>query len=235
MLITAGLLGWAFRRWRITSAIKAGGEIAAHARRARTIREVARNWWDRRRLARYGPMDWPGTYVIGEDESRAIVRLPVGHDEGRHMLLIGATGGGKTTTLSWALWRHLDAGCGAILIDPKGDPQLVERARMEALAHSRPFYCFSLDSPRHPWNPLAFGTPSEKADKLIGAEEWTEPHYKRLYQRYLLNLFIAVQARGQTAHLALVVELLNPDGWRCTAGRSTEKWTPTDSPPTSRT
>lgn len=98
-----------------------------------------------------------------------------------------------------------------ILIDPKGDPALVERARHEALARSRAFYCFSLDSPRDHWNPLVAGTPSEKADKLIGAEEWTEPHYKRLYQRYLLNLFLAIEAHGETAHLGLVVELLNPD------------------------
>ena len=58
---------------------------------------------------------------------------------------------------------------------------------------------------------MAFGTASEKADKLIGAEEWTELYHKRLYQRYLLNLFIAVKARGQTAQPALVVELLDPD------------------------
>lgn len=211
MLITTGLLPWGFVRLRIGGAIKAGGELGDRARRARTIREVARNWWDRRRLARYGAIDWPGYYAIGEDESRAVVRVPLGRHEGRHTLLLGATGSGKTTTLAEAVWRHLDAGCGAIVIDPKGDRGLVERAREEARAHARAFYCFSLDSPRQRWNPLALGTPSEKADKLIGAEEWTEPHYKRLYQRYLLNVFTAVEARGQTAHLALVVELLDPD------------------------
>jgi energy-coupling factor transporter ATP-binding protein EcfA2 len=211
LLVSAGLLGAGFRRLRIATALKAGGEIAEHARQARTIREVARNRRDRRRLRRFGPMDWPGTYVLGEDENGTLARLPLGREEGRHVLLIGATGAGKTTTLSSVLWRHVEGGSGAILIDPKGDPALVERARHEALARSRAFYCFSLDSPRDHWNPLAAGTPSEKADKLIGAEEWTEPHYKRLYQRYLLNLFLAIEAHGETAHLGLVVELLNPD------------------------
>lgn len=122
LLVTGGLLGGALRRLRITGALKAGGELAAHARRARTIRELARNWRDRRRLRKYGPMDWPGTYVLGEDEHRALVRLPIARDEGRHMLLIGATGAGKTTTLSSVLWRHVQGGCGAILDRPEGRP-----------------------------------------------------------------------------------------------------------------
>ncbi len=161
MLVTAGLLGWAVRRWRITGALKAGGEIAQHARRARTIREVGRNWWDRRRLARYGPMDWPGTYAIGEDESRAVVHIPVGHQEGRHMLLIGATGAGKTTTLSWALWRHLEAGCVAILIDPKGDPQLVEPPA------------------RRPWPTAGRSTASHSTRRGIGGTRWRSAPRRR--------------------------------------------------------
>ncbi len=211
LLISAGVSGALVRRLRIAMAKKAGGELAQHARRARSIRKVAHDWRDRQRVRRYGPLDVPGVYALGEDENRAVVRLPLGRREGRHMLLIGATGAGKTTTLSAALWQHIQAGFGAVLVDPKGDPQLVQRARAEALQWGRPFFCFSLDRAAQAWNPLAAGGPSEQADKLIAAEEWTEPHYKRLYQRYLLNLFTAIRARGETAHLAQVVDLLDPD------------------------
>lgn len=147
--------------------------------------------------------------------------------------MIGATGAGKTTTLTAAVWQHIQAGFGVVLIDPKGDPALVAWARAEALQWGRPFYCFSLDRPAQAWNPLAAGGPSEQADKLIAAEEWTEPHYKRLYQRYLLNAFTAIRARGQTAHLAQVVDLLDPDRLAMYCARSTARSTPTASPATS--
>jgi len=83
LLVSGGLLGAAYRRLRIATALKAGGEMAEHARQARTIREVARNRHDRRRLRRFGPMDWPGTYVLGEDENGTLARLPLGREEGR--------------------------------------------------------------------------------------------------------------------------------------------------------
>ena len=77
----------------------------------------------------------------------AVVRLPLGLGEGRHELLIGATGAGKTTTMLWTFLRHLEAGTGGVLIDPKGDPELIERCRAEAAKLGRPFYRFSLDGP----------------------------------------------------------------------------------------
>ena len=97
------------------------------------------------------------------------------------------------------------------MIDPKGDPALVEWLRAEADRQLLPFSCFSLDRPEHAWNPLASGSPSERADKLIATEEWTEPHYKRLYQRYLLNVLTALDQSARPSDLANVVELLNVD------------------------
>jgi hypothetical protein len=40
----------------------------------------------------------------------------------------------------WALLRHLDADFGAVVIDAKGDPELVERCRAAARARGRAFY-----------------------------------------------------------------------------------------------
>jgi hypothetical protein len=210
-LLGGGLVG-AFVRasWR-RSDLKAGGEASRTAREALTVRAFAATWWERRGLARDGELVDRGRYALGLDNRRGVVWLPLGLQGGRHALLIGATGTGKTTTMLWALLRHLDAGFGAVVIDAKGDPELLARCRAEALWRARPFYCFSLDAPCQPWNPLTFGSPSERADKLIAAEEWTEPHYKRLYQRYLLAVFTALDAADENADLAIVLELLNPE------------------------
>ena len=210
-LVVAGTLGCYLRyHWRYDD-IKAGGELGRQAREARGIVDLLRFWRQRYEVSKRGRQVSHDRYALGTDTRGAIVRLPLALSQGVHMLFLGATGAGKTTSMLWALSRHLEAGCAGIVIDPKGDPELVKRVRGEAQRRGRPFYLFSLDSPEHHWNPLTWGSPSEQADKLIGAEEWTEPHYKRLYQRYLLNLFCAIDARDEIADLATTVELLDPD------------------------
>ena len=42
-------------------------------------------------------------------------------DMSRHMLVVGRTGGGKSTMLRMLLERELGAGGGALLLDPHGD------------------------------------------------------------------------------------------------------------------
>ena len=210
-LLVGGLAGAQLRRSWLREDERAGGELARRAHEALTMWACLASWWERRRLARSGQLVSAGRYPLGLDNRGQLVWQRLGLQGGRHTLLIGATGSGKTTTMLWALLRHLDAGFGAIVVDAKGDPELLGRCRAEARSRGRPFYCFSLDAPGQPWNPLCYGSASERADKLIAAEEWTEPHYKRLYQRYLLAVFSALDAREQEADLATVVDLLNPD------------------------
>jgi hypothetical protein len=169
-----------------------------------------RNLKDRRRVAA-GELSSGEAYAAGEDHSGGIVRLPLGLTQGRHSLLIGATGSGKTTSMLNTAMSYLDAGAGVVAIDAKGNAELVSYLRDAAAVTGRAFFHFNLDgNDSDQWNPLAYGTPSERADKLIAAEEWTEPHYKRLYQRYLLTVFVAIDARDETPDLATVVQLLNP-------------------------
>jgi conjugal transfer pilus assembly protein TraD len=207
----ACVCGGALREWWRFEDIKKGHEKGRLGREAIGPWRAYRNWQDRRQMDLAQSWRREGSYAVGVDRSGGVVDLPLGLTEGRHSLLIGATGSGKTTTMFSALLCHLEAGCGAVVIDAKGDPNLAKRLRPIALAARRPFFHFSLDGPSDGWNPIASGTPSERADKLIGAEEWTEPHYKRLYQRYLLNVFIAIDARNDHGDLAKVVALLHPN------------------------
>jgi conjugal transfer pilus assembly protein TraD len=210
-LLIAGLVGARLRSSWLREDERAGGELARRAREALTVRAFLANWWERLNVTRSGRLLSGGRYPLGIDSRGQVVWQPLGLQGGRHTLIIGATGTGKTTTMLWALLRHLDADFGAVVIDAKGDPELVERCRAAARSLGRAFYSFSLDLPCQPWNPLFYGSASERADKLIAAEEWTEPHYKRLYQRYLLAVFTALDARDEEADLATVVDLLNPD------------------------
>lgn len=208
-ILVASVLCFGLREyWRLED-IKKGQDKSRRARQAVGLWQWAGNLRDRRRL-RQGRLRKRDAYAIGEGQAGETVWAPLGFDQGRHSLVIGATGAGKTTTLLAAAQAHLEAGCGLIAIDAKGDPELVERFGLLAETAGRAFHSFSLTSDSDHWNPLARGGPSENADKLIAAEEWTEPHYQRLYQRYLLTVFTALRGQGATPDLPAVVELLDP-------------------------
>ncbi len=61
-----------------------------------------------------------------------------------------------------------------------------------------------------PWNPLGRGSRSELKDKLIGGEEFTERHYQAMYERYLLNVFRALEDKPKQRELRTVIRLLDP-------------------------
>ena len=52
--------------------------------------------------------------------------MPVGYESGQHTLVLGATGSGKTVSEAWIVCRLIEAGHGAVVIDPKGDGMLRE-------------------------------------------------------------------------------------------------------------
>jgi|GEM_PF-464837 len=209
VVVTSIFAGGVWEQWRLQE-IKKGHEKLRRGKAAIGLFTYMRNWRDRRLVSR-GEFLGSEAYAAGEDQAGGVVRLPLGGKEGRHSLLIGATGSGKTTTMVSAALAHLTNQAGLIVIDAKGSRELVGKLRTLSRRHGRSFYQFNLDSSSDHWNPLAHGTPSERADKLIAAEQFTEPHYKRLYQRYLLTVFTAIDARGDTADLATVVELLYPE------------------------
>lgn len=104
-----------------------------------------------------------------------------------HCLLLGATGAGKTTTILNFVESAAQRGLPLILVDGKGDNELVERVRRLAGRYGRKFYLFSMSEPKSSkhYNPLRRGNYSELKDKMISMTEWTEPHYQMQAERYL--------------------------------------------------
>ncbi|HWX86782.1 MAG TPA: helicase HerA-like domain-containing protein [Solirubrobacteraceae bacterium] len=190
-----------------------GGDLAttADARRGpivaiRTITSVL--------FERFGPM--PKTALscermsVGRTDTREQVSIPFGVNEGgRHTLVVGATGSGKTVTETWIAARAIEAGLGAVVLDPKGDARMREQLAEAARRAGRSYLEWT---PRGPsvYNPFGHGSPSEIADKALAGELFTEPHYQRQAQRYLGHAVRVLHGAGEVASLKALVQLLDP-------------------------
>ncbi|HEY5197436.1 MAG TPA: TraM recognition domain-containing protein [Solirubrobacteraceae bacterium] len=181
-----------------------GGDLARRAAARRGPLDAARAQLSRRR-----PTVDDGGLAVGVDSHGAVVRLPLGRRSGTHTLVVGATGSGKTVTLAWTLARAIDAGHGAVIVDPKGDGLLREQALAGALRNGRRFFEWTPSGPTA-YNPYGHGTDGEVADKALAAESYTEPHYLRQAQRYLGHAVRALRAAGQTPTPGRLVDLMDP-------------------------
>jgi conjugal transfer pilus assembly protein TraD len=128
-----------------------------------------------------------------------------------HGLILGASGAGKTTTLLTILTQLIERGRPVVAIDMKGSPSFARALEQAAAAAGRPFRIWTPDGPNH-WNPLQYGNATELKDKLIGSERFTEPHYQRAAERYVLNVLQVLEhihpERPPT--LDEVVQLMDP-------------------------
>lgn len=91
-----------------------------------------------------------------------------------HALIIGTTGAGKTRFFDLMITQAVIRGETIIILDPKGDPELMENARNAALAKRR-LHQFKVFHPGRPeisvrLDPLgSFNRPSELAARIAGA------------------------------------------------------------------
>jgi type IV secretory pathway TraG/TraD family ATPase VirD4 len=147
---------------------------------------------------------------IGRTDSGESVSIPVGSTGGgRHTLIVGATGSGKTVTETWIAARAIEAGLGAVVVDPKGDARMREQLAEAADRGGREFLEWT---PRGPsvYNPFGHGAASEIADKALAGERFTEPHYQRQAQRYLGHAVRVLRGTGAQVSLRALVEQLDP-------------------------
>ncbi|HTC59500.1 MAG TPA: helicase HerA-like domain-containing protein, partial [Solirubrobacteraceae bacterium] len=71
---------------------------------------------------------------VGRAEDGETLAIPLGSNSGgKHTLIVGATGSGKTVTETWLATRAIEAGLGAVVIDPKGDVRM--RTHLVEAAH----------------------------------------------------------------------------------------------------
>jgi hypothetical protein len=123
-----------------------------------------------------GPRLWPLFWRRGEGRIAVGIarttRKPVWLSFGqlaKHVLILGATGSGKSNTLSWLTTRAIRAGFGAIVLDLKADPALRERLAVEAGVCGRPFYVWRIEGSGQKYNPLGAGDSTARRDRLTAS------------------------------------------------------------------
>ncbi len=212
VVLTASLCAAAVgRRWQREDR-EAGRELAAIAAARRSPLELFQALAQRARQGagmRAGGRTGGGELGLGRDERGRLVTIPLGAVEGRHALVVGATGSGKTTTQSWIVAGAVERGLGAIVLDPKGDGGLRRALREAAHSAGRPFLEWSPDG-GSVYNPYARGSETEIADRVLAGERFTEPHYLRQAQRYLGHAVRALRAARREVSLSSIVEVLDP-------------------------
>jgi conjugal transfer pilus assembly protein TraD len=148
--------------------------------------------------------------IVGRTDAGETVSIPFGAaDGGRHTLIVGATGSGKTVTETWIAARAIDAGLGAVVIDPKGDARMREHLADAAQRVGRQFVEWTPQGPSV-YNPFGHGAASAIADKALAGERFTEPHYQRQAQRYLGHAVRALRGAGIVVSLPALVQQLDP-------------------------
>jgi type IV secretory pathway TraG/TraD family ATPase VirD4 len=189
------------------------GKAASHLLTPVGLLGVLVNASVRRRRERHG--DAGGGWfrgdrlTLGTSRSGALVSIPFGGSHGgSHTLLVGATGSGKTVTETWMAVRAIGHGMGAVVIDPKGDPAMHYAVALAAAEAGRELIDWTPSGPTV-YNPLARGSETEIADKLLGGERFTEPHYLRQSQRFIGHVVRALRGCECEVSLRAVVDALD--------------------------
>jgi hypothetical protein len=194
--------------------LRIGGdrEIAARARRRPLDRARARL---AERPSRRAAI-LSETIPIGRTAAGELVAIGRGDARsGRHVLVPGATGAGKTTTLAALLVDHVArAGHGAVVIEAKNDAALLAAARSAAATRGASFRLFSPEGTAA-YDPLAHGTVDERSERLVAVEEWGSADadfYRQAASPFLRAVIRTLDAGPAPATLAAVAAACSPDG-----------------------
>lgn len=205
-----GALGWAVHCQLEDRRSGADREIAA-ARRVRPLDGLRRHLADRGRPDRVLAHELP----IGRTARGELVCVPRGSAaSGAHVLIPGATGAGKTTSLAALLVEYVvRSRFGAVVIEAKNDAALLRAAEGAASAADA---ALRLVAPSGPcgYDPLARGSVDERSERLIAAQAWGSEDadfYRQAASPFLRNVLRALDATGAPVTLAAVAECCDPD------------------------
>ena len=216
-LAPAFVLGAGVAAWRGRGShrhdLDAGADLARSARSRRSPPAAARalvarlgaRWGVGERIRDRGRDE----LLLGHGADGRAISIPFGGSTGRHTLVVGATGSGKTVTQTLMALGAIERGLAAIVVDPKGDRSLRARLRTAAVLQGLEFLEWTPAGPSI-YNPYARGSETEIADRLLAGERFTEPHYLRQAQRYLGHVVRALRADGGEVTLEAIVRLLDP-------------------------
>lgn len=197
-----------------------GGRRRRRARSKSGPLQMARVASERRRVrsGALGAVDAKGSkrrpggsrVALGEE---LVGRRPVwlGLDQlAKHLLILGATGGGKTNSLLWIVTRTMRAGYGTIVLDMKGDPGLRDRLVVEAGLCGRPFYLWRIEGGGQHYNPLKAGDATARRDRLAASQTFSEDYYRGLFSGHAKAVLDALAHAGREVTLEEVERFWDP-------------------------
>ncbi len=137
-------------------------------------------------------------------------------DRTGHIQVLGATGRGKTESviIAW-MCRDILAGRDVILIDGKGDPDILEAIRI--VAEKSSFHpevkVFDLGnlSQSCATNPLRYGSAQQITDRLFTAFEFQDPYYRAVQYDIAGSIVQLVLEADETVTFKRLYELLTCD------------------------
>jgi hypothetical protein len=190
---------------------RAGEDRRRRAEQRLGLAAVVRAAWVARTIATVMPN--AGEIILGHTRTR-VVKLIRGRESGRHVGVIGAPGSGKSTTIATLIEQHVRGvdgdHHGAVIVDPKGDATIAKAARSAAEAAGVPFIEFTPQG-GVVYDMLAGGDVDRRTDKILAAEEWTEPHYLAGATTYLREVMRTLSATRTRPTLSKVLALMDPD------------------------
>lgn len=126
----------------------------------------------------------------------------------QHMLAVGTTGSGKTTTIATLIENAIRSEKPVIFVDGKGERKTVLEIKALCEAYGKTVHLFT-DIDDVSFNPLRHGSPTQLRDKLMNLFEWSEPYYKNQCSRFLQLLLRMITEYGLKRDLHTVYHLMN--------------------------
>lgn len=135
----------------------------------------------------------------------------------QHCLIVGTTGAGKTTTILNIINSVASRGLPCIYLDGKGSPELVDKLRIIATRHNRPFKVFALRpnmniSETAYYNPFSSGTATEWKNRIMSlfaeAQGKGQEHFSLAEQNYINFVSNVLHGLSQKENQSIDLKIL---------------------------
>jgi hypothetical protein len=192
---------------------RAGGDRAVSAQERRRLFDRLRHRGARggKRAAR-AIADGVPLGRTGRDELAVISRGSV--SSGHHVLIPGASGAGKTTSLAALLVDYVARShFGAVVLEAKTDRTLRESAEAAASAAGTAFHFLSPGGPGI-YDPLRHGSVDERSERLIAVEDWGSTDagfYRQAASPFLRLVLRTLDQSSEPVTLRSVAQYCDPD------------------------